>query len=140
MKRPHPYTPPPADVQELAEAAQYVGSPEHKRGGWWGGKGRPLGADGALAPRPKKQLTSICPLHTEEDHATATNWVRQAISKGCFRFVEGDKRFPKHIWHVGADGQGWQGRCINSVQGHYKGWPARPEDIAAEKRKKEASG
>ena len=139
MKRPHPYTPPPADVQELAKAAQYVGSPEHKRGNWWGGQGRPPGAGGALTSRPKKQLTTICPLHTEADREKATAWVREAILTGRFRFVEGDNLFPKHIWHVDDDGQGWLGRCVNSVQGQYKGWPARPEEIAAERRKKEAS-
>ena len=72
---------------------------------------------------------------SREGHA----WVREAILTGRFRFVEGDNLFPKHIWHVDADGQGWQGRCVNSVQGQYKGWPARPEEIAAERRKKEAS-
>ena len=136
MKKPRTYTPPQADVEELAEAAQYVGSPEHKIGRFWGGQSSAPSRSGAPRSRPKRQLTTICPLHTEADRVKATAWVRQAILTGCFRFVEGKNRFPKHVWHVDANGQGWMGRVVNSEQGTYKGWPARPEEIDAEIRKK----
>lgn len=130
MKRPLAYALPSADIEQLANAAKYVGSGEHKLGRWWGGQGHAPGPGGALR-RPKKQLTTICPLRTLEDQTKATGWIREAISAGRFLFVEGDKRFPKHVWHEDADGQSWVGRCVNSVQGTYKGWPAAPDEVAA---------
>lgn len=139
MKRPLAHALLPADIEGLANAAKYVGSREHKRGRWWGGSGSAPGTDGALN-RPKKQLTTICPLHTPEDQTKATGWVRQAISAGRFLFVEGDKQFPKHVWHEDADGRNWIGRCVNSVQGEYKGWPATREEVAALERKREQHG
>ena len=129
------YAPPAADIKDLAQSAEYVGSPEHKFGHWWGGQGSAPAPDGRLK-RPKKQLTTACPLHTNEDQAQATGWIRKALSAGRFLFVEGDKRFPKHVWHEDADGGRWIGRCVNSVQGEYKGWPAEPEEIATLERKK----
>lgn len=123
-----------ADVGRLAQAAEYVGSPEHKAGRWWAGQGS---ASPGGRQRPKKQLTTTCPLHTPADRDRATGWVRGAIAAGRFLFVEGDKRFPKHVWHVEADGQGWVGRCVNSVQGEYKGWPAALGEIDRLTKKKE---
>lgn len=135
MKRPTTYSHPPTDLGQLAAAARYVGSPEHKPGRWWGGQGSVGGAGGKLQ-RPKKQLTTACPLHTVKDKERATGWIREAIVAGRFLFVEGDKRFPRHVWHQDACGQGWIGRCINSVQGEYKGWPAGLHEIAALERRK----
>lgn len=129
MKRPRPHALPSADIERLAGAAKYVGSREHKRGHWWGGQGRAPGPGGQLR-RPKKQITTVCPLNTLEDQAKATRWIREAISAGRFLFVEGDKRFPKHVWHETPDGRTWIGRCVNSEQGEYKGWPAAPDDVA----------
>ena len=135
MKRPSSYKAPELEIGLLAQEAKYVGSPEHKIGRWWGGQGNPPGPSGMLK-RPKKQNTTVCPLHTQEDKAKATNWIQQAISDGCFVFEEGDRRFPKHVWRGDADRGGWVGRCINSEQGEYKGWPAMPGDIASLVRKK----
>lgn len=135
MKRPRAHALPSADIEHLANAAKYVGSREHKRGRWWGGQGSPLGPGGTLS-RPKTQLTTICPLNTSEDQTKATGWIRKAISADRFLFVEGDKRFPKHVWHWDQDGRTWIGRCVNSVQGEYKGWPATPDEVAALERKK----
>ena len=137
MKRPVAQPIPQADIERLAGAAKYVGSREHKRGRWWGGQGRAPGPGGGLH-RPKKQLTTVCPLNTLEDQVKATHWIREAISAGRFSFVEGDKRFPKHVWHEDTDGRTWIGRCVNSEQGEYKGWPAAaPDDVAALERKRE---
>ena len=136
MKRPTAYTHLPADIERLAQAARYVGSPEHKIGRWWGGQGNPP-ASGRGLRRPKKQLTTMCPLHTAEDQTKATGWIREAIAAGRYLFLEGDKRFPKHVWHESADGRLWIGRCVNSVSGEYKGWPAGRDEIAALERKRE---
>ena len=135
MKRPTADMLTPVDVDGLARAAEYVGSPEHKIGHWWGGQGSPPASGGGLR-RPKKQLTTVCPLRTAEDQAKATRWIREAIAAGRYLFVEGDQRFPKHVWHDSGDGGRWIGRCINSVSGEYKGWPADPDEIAALERKR----
>lgn len=141
MKKPTAHVHPaarPADIKELAQTAEYVGSREHKIGQWWGGQGSAPTPDGALK-RPKKQLTTVCPPYARMDRTEATGWVREALLAGRFLFVEGDKRFPKHVWHEDADGGRWIGRCVNSVRGEYKGWPAQPQEIAALERKKRQS-
>ncbi len=74
-------------------------------------------------PRPRKQLTTPCPLVTEADRERATTWVRAAIRQGGYRFVEGDGDFPKHIWHRDESGRMWRGLCVNRTTGEYKGWP-----------------
>lgn len=135
MKRPVAHARPSANIEHLAKDAKYVGSREHKRGRWWGGQGSAPGSSGALI-RPKKQLTTICELNTRDDQIKATGWIREAISAGRYLFVEGDKRFPKHVWHEDPAGRYWIGRCINSVQGEYKGWPAEAEEVAALERKR----
>ncbi|HMJ05344.1 MAG TPA: hypothetical protein VK474_03720 [Chthoniobacterales bacterium] len=115
--------------QQIVTAA-YVGSAEHKTERWWGGFPKAyVGADGA-AHRPGKQLTTICPKVNEQERDTATGWVRQALRQGQLRYYEGDKDFPKHIWYRDDEGQPWFGFCVNSVQGHYKGWPAEEYELA----------
>ena len=138
MKKPTAYIAPTVDMGDLARTATYVGSPEHKIGRWWAGQGSAPGPDGGLK-RPKKQLTTVCPLRNEQDRGRATGWIRDALLAGRWLFVEGDKRFPKHVWHLDSDGACWIGRCVNSVQGEYKGWPAELDDIATlEHKRKEA--
>jgi hypothetical protein len=85
-------------------SATYLGSAEHKQHAWWGGlpQGN-VGADGK-ATRPKKQMTTICPLTESAERDTATDWVRQAIRLGQLRFFEGDKDFPRYVWY--RDGLG----------------------------------
>ena len=83
-------------------------------------KGRQL--PGGKVGRPHKQRTTICPLTSKADQQQATQWVRMAIAEGRYRFFEGDKDFPKKIWHR-ANGQIWCGWCVNQGQGEYKGWP-----------------
>ncbi|MFC3229881.1 hypothetical protein ACFOGJ_21705 [Marinibaculum pumilum] len=115
------------------EQAIYVGSPEHKKERWWGGLPEAyVGPDGD-ASRPGRQITSVCELTTEAERDEATNWVRTALRMGQFRYRDADKDFPAHIWYRDEAGQLWQGRCVNSVLGTYKGWPVdeaeRSEDI-----------
>lgn len=121
----------PLSADEIS-AASYVGSGEHKIEKWWGGL--PLakvGKDGK-ATRPKKQLTTICYRVTEAEKKEASGWVRVSLAAGQFRYFEGDKTFPKHIWYEDADGQFWFGFAINQIAGTYKGWPISE----AEKREK----
>lgn len=59
-----------------------------------------------------------------EERNVATTWVRAAIQAGQYRFREGDKDFPKHIWYrEPVSNQIWFGYCVNGVLGEYKGWP-----------------
>lgn len=120
---------PPLPPALIAQAA-YVGSKEHKAQGWWGGlPGAFVGPDGT-ATRPKKQDTTICPLLTVSDRDRATEWVREALAAGQYRFYEGDDLFPKAIWHR-VDGQTWFGLCVNTTAGWYKGWPISEEERRA---------
>ena len=112
----------PLSAEEVADAS-YVGSKEHKAKAWWGGlPGAKVGKDGK-ARRPKKQSTTICPLVEETDKNRASCWVRFALGNGQFRYYEGDKRFPKHIWYSDSEGQFWFGFLVNATPGTYKGWP-----------------
>ena len=104
-----------AEREAAARRARYVGSPEHKNARWWGG----LPKAGARGPR----LTTICPMTSDEDRRTATTWLRQAIRSGQYKFVRGDRDFPKHVWYRDKTGKIWCGRYINRELGTYKGWP-----------------
>ena len=82
-----------AERRALAARARYVGSPEHKLGGWWGGLPKARQLQGGKVGRPGKQTTTVCPLTTNEDRAEATEWLRRAIVAGQYRFVEADQDF-----------------------------------------------
>ena len=120
----------PEERHALAKRASYVGSPEHKVQWWWGGKPAAKQLPGGRIGRPGKQITTVCPLTTDEDRARATQWVRQAIANGQYQYCQGDKDFPKKIWHC-ADGRIWCGYCTNQGQGHYKGWPLERQEQRA---------
>ena len=123
MARPKQVPEPPPLTEADIEAATYTGSKEHKVVRWWGGlPGARLGKSGT-ASRPKKQLTTICNLVTEDDRIRATCWVKEALSSRNFKYFEGDQTYPKHIWHQDETGQRWFGFCVNGVSGEYKGWP-----------------
>lgn len=113
----------PAQRRALAVRARYVGSAEHKAQRWWGGtpKGRQL--PGGRVGRAGKQKTTICPLTEERDRDRATEWIREAIEHGNYRFVQTDQEFPKTVWYKDYRGQYWCGYCINTASGEYKGWP-----------------
>jgi hypothetical protein len=131
MARPAQISPrAPLTAAEI-EAAQYVGSPEHKVTRWWGGlPGAFLGKDG-VARRPGKQLTTPCLRTTGEQRDEASDWVRRALSAGQFRFYEGDGTYPKHLWYKDDQGQYWFGFVVNQSQGTYKGWPIDEEEKRA---------
>ena len=114
------------ELEELAERATYVGSPEHKLGRWWGGlpQGRQL--PGGRVGRRRKQHTTPCPLYRRSDQVRATKWVRNAIRAGQCRFYESDL-FPKRIWYE-ADGEIWIGLRVTDGLGEYKGWPGDEEE------------
>jgi hypothetical protein len=115
-------------TEEQIKEASYVGSPEHKVERWWGGLPEAyMGADG-LARRAGKQLTTICPKVTAAERDTASSWVRDALSRKQYRFYEGDKTYPKHLWYEDDAGQLWFGFAVNQILGTYKGWPISLEE------------
>lgn len=116
--------------QALAARASYEGSPEHKVERWWNGLPEARQLPGGRVGRRRRQATTPCPLTTDEDRERATDWVRQAIANGQYRYDEGDKDFPRRIWHR-ADGRIWYGVCLNQGQGHYKGWPIEEREKRA---------
>ena len=103
----------PCERDALAERASYVGSHEHKMKRSW------LGLPKA-GSRIRKLKTTVCELVKDEDKCRATMWVQNAIRANQYKFVRGDKDFPKHVWYE-SDDQVWYGRCTNSVSGDYKG-------------------
>lgn len=118
-----------AQRNSIAHCAKYVGSGEHKIKKWWGGQPKArVDKQGNVKARDRKQKTSICHLVSAEQRDLATSWVREAIRRGQYNFVLGDKDYPKHIWFT-ADGQDWFGFCVNSVAGEYKGWPLEDGEL-----------
>ncbi|UXT85139.1 hypothetical protein [Agrobacterium tumefaciens] len=105
------------------ESARYMGSGEHKIVRWWGGLPLARLDENGQPTRPKKELTTICPKTTTEERDVATGWVQHALRNQQFRYFEGDKTFPKHIWYKEENGQFWFGFAINQILGTYKGWP-----------------
>jgi hypothetical protein len=130
-KRPSQIATRPPLRRELIRKATYVGSQEYKRYKWWGALPDAYDDEDATASKQGRQQTTICPLTTEEDRVAATGWVQAALTAGQMRFYEGDKDFPKHIWYRDKAGGLWFGFCVNSVLGHYKGWPIDEEERLA---------
>jgi hypothetical protein len=120
-------TRPPLTPQEIA-AACYVGSPEHKIEAWWGGLPEAWIDANGLARRPGKQHTTICRKTRADERDEASRWVREALINKQFKYTEGDKTFPKHIWYRDDAGQHWFGFAVNQILGTYKGWPVTEDE------------
>ena len=110
----------PSEHDALAARASYLGSREHKAKRSW------LGLPGAGA-RAKWLKTTVCQLTDPQDRSRATAWIQGAIRARQYKFVSGDKDFPKHVWFE-HNGRIWYGRCTNPVSGEYKGWPISEEE------------
>lgn len=108
---------------ELASRASYLGSCEHKDRRWWGGLPCSKQLPGGRKGRRGKQQTTICQLVDDKGREFATKLVREAIMNGTYEYVETDHQFPSKIRHKDSLGRTWEGRCINTDLGTYKGWP-----------------
>lgn len=104
----------------LADRCSYEGSREHKdRRSWLG------------LPQPRRRLAdiaTICPMVTEEDRRTATEWVKEAIKNHQFDPRDIRNGFPRYIWYRASDGSYWYGFLMNEGGGKYKGWPISAEE------------
>ena len=131
MPRPQQIRPRPPLTDDQIKAASYVGSAEHKVKRWWGGL--PFGWESGTgkATRPKKLHTTICRKVSSADKEEASSWVRAALEAGQFRYFEGDKTYPKHLWYRDENFQHWFGFAVNQVAGTYKGWPVSESEKSA---------
>lgn len=135
MGRPKPISPirhlTPAQLSQLAERCDYVGSVEHKAARSW--LGLPQPRRGRHGETDHKQNATICPLTSDADRLVATGWVREAIRRGQFRngYWKGD--FPRYLWYFDQDGCYWYGFLMNQgagddARGQYKGWKISEEE------------
>ena len=104
------------DLSALAEAARYVGSPEHK-----------TYPSVAGPPRPRADA-SKCDKALDGKEEDPTAWLQQAIRKGMVGFPwEG--RFPRYVWYHDYDGDVvYEARLVNRGNGEYKGYPLLREE------------
>ena len=125
MRKPRQLSSHPGLAPGTIDAATYVGSAEHKDCRWWGGlPATSVDRDGNRF-RPNKQQTTICPLVSDAERHRATDWVREALRRGQYKFEDVPKgAYPRWIWYRDPETkQAWLGLCINVVGGTYKGWP-----------------
>ncbi len=113
------------DLDELAERARYVGSPEHKDTASFAGPPR-LRAD-----------ASCCPREMAEDQPTINGWLRSAIRRGATG-TPWEGAFPRYVWYKHEETV-FEGRLVNRATGEYKGypldrdeWPTGVEEIYAD--------
>jgi hypothetical protein len=99
---------------EIAAAARYVGSAEHKS------YPSPAGN-----PALRSDASRCDPRYADFELVTAV--LREAIERRCVSAVfEGD--FPKYVWGW-LDGQLYEARHINGPQGTYKAYPLEEAEI-----------
>lgn len=103
----------PARLDQCAEVARYVGSPEHKTYPSFAG-----------APKLRSDATP-CPTHLK-DADVLTQWLRQALRQGNIgEPICGG--FPRYVWVV-RDGQWFEAMLTNQELGQYKGYPIRSDE------------
>ena len=101
------------DRLSAAEAATYLGSPEHKLPG-------------------ARSDASLCPPELDGVQALLTQWLKESIRAGQIGGpMEG--RFPRYVWYRRAD-RWFVGRLTNQTLGQYKGYPISVEEVPSEIR------
>lgn len=107
----------PAKLSRAADRVSYEGSPEHKVGLTWLGRGR-LRSDATPCPRDLN------------DPGVLTVWLAEAIRAGhCSAHWEDE--FPRYAW-ARRDGNVYEARLINRGAGTYKGYPLNSDEIPPE--------
>lgn len=102
------------NLEALADAVRYVGSPEHKDMPSFAGQ-----------PRPRSDA-SICPRELTGDRHRIENWLKEAMRKGAVGGIwEGG--FPRYVWYKDG-GDVYEARLVNRGNGDYKGYPLGPEE------------
>lgn len=97
------------DLEAVASAASYIGSPEHKDTPSFAGQPRPRGD------------ASICDRSLRRDRERVQGWLAAAIRRGAVsEHWEGE--FPRYVWFKEGETV-YEGRLVNPTQGLYKGYP-----------------
>lgn len=97
------------DLDDIAQRASYIGSPEHKDTQSFAGQ-----------PRPRADA-SICDRLLAQEQPRVTDWLKTAIRRGAISSrLEGD--FPRYVWHKEGDIV-YEARLVNPGNGEYKGYP-----------------
>lgn len=100
------------DLAELATTVTYVGSPEHKAYPSFAG-----------APRPRADATLCDPAF--KDPKPLTTWLADGIRAGQIG-APWEKDYPRYVW-LRVDGECYEARLVNAVQGQYKGYALSAE-------------
>ena len=110
IRPPHPVT----DMGLVARGSSYVGSPKHKDTDSFAGK-----------PAPRADA-SLCDRSFVDRQEEITGHLREAIQKGVVGHPWEELK-PRYVWGV-IDGVVYEARVVNQSQGHYKGYPLRPDE------------
>ena len=96
-----------------ADAATYVGSPEHK------------------LPSARSDA-SLCPPELEGSQELLTQWLKESIRAGYIGGpIEG--RFPRYVW-CRRQNRWFAGRLTNQTLGQYKGYPIATDEVPPQLR------
>lgn len=105
----------PADLARCADAATYVGSPEHK-------------SFPSFAGQPKlRSDASRCPTHLKSADQI-TDWLREGILQGNVSDLPPGSGFPRYVW-VYREETWFEARITNEAQGWYKGYPLADDQV-----------
>lgn len=104
----------PSLLRKCAEAARYVGSPEHKTYPSFAG------------PAHRRSDATKCPPHLK-DAAVITAWLRAEIARGNVS-AHFEEEFPRYVWAF-RDGSWFEARLTNSGLGEYKGYPLHSAEV-----------
>jgi hypothetical protein len=96
--------------EDVARAATYVGSAEHKR--------RPVHPSFGIDPDLRSDASACDPAITRDQAQEA---LQVAITSRCVS-ADFESGFPRYVWSR-LNGRPYQGRLLNAGKGEYKGWP-----------------
>jgi len=97
------------DLEAVASAATYVGSPEHKDAPSFAGQ-----------PQPRADA-SICDRTLASDRDRVQEWLAAGIRRGTVS-EDWEGGFPRYVWYKEGETV-YEGRLVNRTQGWYKGFP-----------------
>ena len=105
-------------IERLKSSVKYQGSPYHKR------NPGDFGLEPPAAPRPDKTLCDEVGVFSRDE---AQRLMIEGIERGLIsRGME--RKFPRNIWSVTADGRPLEARLDNPSLGTYHGYPLPASD------------
>jgi hypothetical protein len=109
------------DLDAIAAAVRYVGSPEHKN--------TPSFAGPPLWKRRPRADSSLCDPSLANRLQEINEWLQTAIRQR--QFIWHDQAFPRYVY-ARIDTAIYEARLTNHVTGEYKGYELYPEQIPKE--------